>query len=104
MADHRLYAEFAARLEGGVPAGKTAFVNSLLKEAEDTILDMIGRNELPMRLDSAVVELSVGAYNKSGAEGESSRTEGSISRAFDDLPVTIRERIKNYPRKVGTVS
>lgn len=103
MADHRLYVEFAARLGKDIPAGDNALVNSILGEAEDTVLDMIGRDELPERLDSAVVLLAVGAYNKCGAEGESSRAEGGISRAFDDLPEPIRKRIQNYPRKVGTV-
>ena len=105
MADHRLYDDFAARLGDNIPDSEKPLVNSLLGEAEDTVLDMIGRNALPEngRLDSAVVLLAVAAYNKRGAEGESSRSEGGISRVFDDLPPAIRRRIENYPRKVGTV-
>lgn len=103
MANHRLYDAFVIRLGEAVSPNDTAFVNSLLSEAEDTIKDMTGRTELPIMLDSVVVLLSVIAYNKRGAEGESSRGEGGISRAFDDLPVNVRERLKNYPRKVGVV-
>lgn len=103
MAEHRLYEQFVARFGAEVPESDGDFVDSILNEAEDTILDMIGRDTLPRRLDSAVVLLSVGAYNKRGAEGESSRSEGGISRAFDDLPEPVRKRIQNYPRKVGVV-
>lgn len=103
MANHRLYDDFVNRLGEAVAAADVSFVNSLLNEAEDFTKDKIGRDTIPNRLDSAVVLLSVIAYNKRGVEGESSRSEGGISRAFDDLPVTLRERFKNYPRKVGTV-
>lgn len=103
MANHRLYDDFVNRLGEAVAAADVSFVNSLLNEAEDFTKDKIGRDTIPNRLDSAVVLLSVIAYNKRGAEGESSRSEGGISRAFDDLPVTLRERFNNYPRKVGTV-
>jgi hypothetical protein len=103
MANHRLYDDFVNRLGEAVAAADVSFVNSLLNEAEDFTKDKIGRDTIPNRLDSAVVLLAVIAYNKRGAEGESSRSEGGISRAFDDLPVTLRERFNNYPRKVGTV-
>lgn len=103
MANHRLYDDFVNRLGETVAAGDTAFVNALLNEAEDFTMDKIGRDTIPDRLDSAVVLLAVIAYNKRGAEGESNRSEGGISRAFDDLPVTIQQRFYNYPRKVGVV-
>ena len=103
MANHRLYDDFVNRLGEAVKETDIPFVNSLLNEAEDFTKDKIGRDTIPNRLDSAVVLLSVIAYNKRGAEGESSRSEGGISRAFDDLPETLRERFNNYPRKVGTV-
>lgn len=103
MADHRLYEQFVARLGETVPASDNSFVNALLSEAEDKILDITGRNEVPPQLDSLVVKLAVIAYNKRGAEGESSRSAGGISRAFDDLPEDDKARLVNYPRKVGTV-
>lgn len=76
----------------------------LLSEAQDAILDIIGREELPARLISVQVELAVIAYNKQGAEGESARSEGGISRSFiDGLPDDLKQRLKNYPRKVGFI-
>ncbi len=76
----------------------------LLSDARDTVLDIIGRDELPARLMGVQVELAVIAYNRQGAEGESSRSEGGISRSFiDDLPMEMQRRLKNYPRKVGVI-
>lgn len=103
MADHRLYDSFSARLGESFPASDESFVNSLLSEAEDKILDITGRREVPPQLDSLVVKLAVIAYNKRGAEGEASRSEGGISRAFDDLPEDDKTRLRNYPRKVGVI-
>ena len=103
MADHRLYERFAARFGEDIPEGREGYINSLLCEAEDKILDITGRSEVPAQLDSLVVKLAVIAYNKTGSEGESSRSEGGISRAFDDLPEDDKAQLVNYPRKVGTV-
>lgn len=103
MADHRLYERFAARFGEDIPEGREGYINSLLCEAEDKILDITGRSEVPAQLDSLIVKLAVIAYNKTGSEGESSRSEGGISRAFDDLPEDDKARLVNYPRKVGTV-
>lgn len=76
----------------------------LLLSAEDTILDVIGRDELPARLVSVQTELAVIAYNRQGAEGETARSEGSISRSFvSDLPPDMQKRLQNYPRKVGVI-
>lgn len=76
----------------------------ILETARDILLDEIGREELPERLVSAQVSLAVVIFNREGAEGESSRSEGGISRSYiDDLPADIRRRLKNYPRKVGAI-
>lgn len=76
----------------------------LLDSAEDTILDVIGRDELPARLVSVQTELAVIAYNRQGAEGETARSEGGISRSFvSDLPSDLQKRLQNYPRKVGVI-
>lgn len=76
----------------------------LLDSAEDTILDVIGRDELPARLVSVQTELAVISYNRQGAEGETARSEGGISRSFiSDLPSDLQKRLQNYPRKVGVI-
>lgn len=88
------------------PAGITddsqdGLITALLSDAEDSVRDYIGREEVPARLISVQVQLAVIAYNKRGAEGESSRSEGGISQSFDGLPPELLARLKNYPRKVG---
>lgn len=103
MANHALYDDFVARLGEAVAETDTAFVNSILAEAADTISDMTGRDPLPDRLNSAVVLTAIAAYNKRGAEGESARSEGGISRSFVETLPEVMERLKNYPRKVGVV-
>lgn len=76
----------------------------LLDSAEDTILDVIGRDEMPARLISVQTELAVIAYNRQGAEGETARSEGGISRSFvSDLSPDLQKRLQNYPRKVGVI-
>ena len=49
------------------------------------------------------MQLAIIAYNKRGAEGESSRSEGGISQSFDGLPPELLARLKNYPRKAGVL-
>lgn len=75
----------------------------LLADAADAVCDYIGRESVPERLASVQVQLAVIAYNKRGAEGESSRSEGGISQSFDGLPPELLARLKNYPRKAGVL-
>lgn len=78
-------------------------ITALLSDAEDSVRDYIGREEVPARLISVQIQLAVIAYNKRGAEGESSRSEGGISQSFDGLPPELLARLKNYPRKAGVL-
>lgn len=80
-----------------------ALIDALLADAADAVCDYIGREEVPSRLVSVQVQLAVMAYNKRGAEGESSRSEGGISQSFDGLPPEMLARLKNYPRKAGVL-
>lgn len=74
----------------------------LLLQAENTILDIIGRETLPERLTDVQAALALIYYNRSGTEGENKRAEGDITMSFiDGLPSEMRLRLKNYPRKVG---
>ncbi|MCQ2463991.1 MAG: phage head-tail connector protein [Oscillospiraceae bacterium] len=80
-------------------------LNALLETAVDTILDYIGRDELPPRLESVVVQYAVILYNQMGAEGETSRSQGGVSQSFlNDLPPALLRRLKQYPRKVRVIS
>lgn len=89
---------------GIADTAKDGLLTVLLDSAEDTLLDVIGREDLPARLVSVQVELAVIAYNRQGAEGETARSEGGISRSFvSDLPPDLQKRLQNYPRKVGVI-
>lgn len=75
----------------------------LLLQAENTILDIIGREKLPERLIDVQASLALIYYNRSGAEGENRRAEGEVTMSFiDGLPDDMKRRLRNYPRKVGT--
>lgn len=90
-------------LTGITDGSQDALIALLLEDAGDAICDYIGRDSVPERLRSVQVQLAVMAYNKRGAEGESSRSEGGISQSFDGLPPEMRERLKNYPRKAAVL-
>ena len=76
----------------------------LLSQAEDILLDHIGRDTLPERLGSMVVQIALRLFNRLGNEGESKRSENDISVSFSDLiSDDMKARLKNYPRKVGAV-
>ncbi len=77
----------------------------LLDRAENTLLDYIGRDELPERLNDMVVQLAITMYNRLGNEGEEKRGEDDISVSFSELITDdMKQRLKNYPRKVGTIN
>lgn len=90
-------------LAGITDDSQDGLITALLSDAEDSVRDYIGREEVPERLVSVQVQLAVIAYNKRGAEGESSRSEGGISQSFDGLPPELMARLKNYPRKAGVL-
>ncbi len=77
----------------------------LLASAENMLLDHIGRDTLPARLNDAVVQIALALYNRLGNEGEEKRSEKDISVTFSDIVTDdIKRRLKNYPRKVGAVN
>lgn len=90
-------------LAGITDDSQDGLITALLSGAEDSVRDYIGRDVVPERLVSVQVQLAVIAYNKRGAEGESSRSEGGISQSFDGLPPELLARLKNYPRKAGVL-
>ena len=76
----------------------------LLKNAENMLLDYIGRDTLPERLGDMQIQLALEMYNRLGNEGETKRTENDISLSFSSLITDdMKQRLKNYPRKVGAV-
>lgn len=97
-----LFERFQRRYGGLVPAADKPFVMQALDDAADFVCGYTNRKELMQILYSDVVELAVIAYNKRGAEGETSRSEGGISRSFEAVPEHIRAHLNAY-RKVGAV-
>ncbi len=76
-----------------------------LNKAENMLLDWLGRDTLPERLNDMVVQIAVTMYNRLGNEGETRRTENDISVSFSELVTDdMIRRLKNYPRKVGTIN
>lgn len=103
MNNTALFERFQNRFGSTVSAEDKAFVLQALADAENAVCDLTGRETVPERLLDVQVELAIMAYNKRGAEGESSRSEGGISRSFEDLPPLMLKRLLNYPRKVGVI-
>ena len=104
MADEKMIRKVFRRLVIEEPSDRdTSLVGDLLDDAEAYILDRIDRNVMPERLRGVQTELAIIAYNRLGAEGESSRSVGGISRSFEMLPPEIEKQFQNYPRKVGVI-
>lgn len=82
----------AARVEGAADA----VLEAVLEDARGMILACTGRTELPLALETAQVQLAAVLYNRLGTEGESSHSEGGVSRAMDALPDDIRRQIAPY--------
>lgn len=92
------------RLQRQTGSNDPELLAGYLRDAEDTVLDLIGRDVLPERLFSAVIALAEVFYSRRGLEGVSSHTEGSVSQTYlDGLPAPIRERLVHYPRKARVV-
>lgn len=65
----------------------------LLDDATEDVLIWTNRTELPVSLESVVRQVAVIRYNKQGAEGQSSHSEGGISRSFEDLPKGLQDSL-----------
>lgn len=75
-----------------------ALLTLLLEQQTQAALTYCNLTELPPALDGVVVNMAVVAYNRMGAEGESARSEGGVSRSFwpDDLPPSLRAALNRY--------
>lgn len=65
----------------------------LLDDAMADILVWTNRQTLPDALEAAQRQVAVIRYNKRGVEGQTSHSEGGISRSFEDLPDGLRNII-----------
>lgn len=69
----------------------------LLEDATDDALGYTNRNETVPGMSSAIRDLAVIRWNEEGNEGESSRSEGSVSRTFEvGIPVKVKEKLSRF--------
>ena len=68
-------------------------LNVLLEDVESDVLIWTNRKAIPELLVSTVRQIAVMRYNMQGIEGQTSHTEGGISRSFESLPQSIQGAI-----------
>lgn len=83
---------FTARL----PHVKPEEAEALLCEAEDMLLALTGRIALPGALVTAQVQLAVVLYNRQGTEGQTTHSEGGVSRSMEGIPQEILRQAAPY--------
>lgn len=74
--------------------------DALLQEMIDSAGEMIkaytGREVVPNALMGLQLDLAVLRYNRLGIEGESSHSEGGVSRSIDEIPVSITRQLDSW--------
>lgn len=68
----------------------------LLEDVESDLLSWTNRRTLPAGLESTKRQIAIMRYNKQGIEGETSHSEGGVSRSFEDLPESVKMTIGSY--------
>jgi len=76
-------------------------LSDLIEDAESYIIAYTGRAAMPAPLASVVTELTAGAYNRRGLEGEGSHSEGRMSWTIEGLPKHLQTLLNRY--RVGRV-
>lgn len=73
-------------------------LSSLLLRAENIILSETNREKLTPALNRLLPELVIELYNRSGSEGEQSRSEGGISVTYSDngLSTGVLQRVRMH--------
>lgn len=72
-------------------------LSSLLLRAENIILSETNREKLTPALNRLLPELVIELYNRSGSEGEQSRSEGGVSVSYvDGISSHLLASIRNY--------
>lgn len=68
----------------------------LLEEAKDFLLTETNRATLPVSLESTQRQLAIISYNMQGIEGQTSHSEGGVSRSFESLSPSIQKTIVQH--------
>lgn len=80
-----------------ISGASDALLTQLLADAEAEILDFTNRSKLTTKLAGLQRELAIVYYNRMGSEGETSRSEGSISVSYSmEIPENIKSRLSAH--------
>lgn len=72
-----------------------SLLNLYLEDAKNTILELTHLDELSESLLNTQIELAIIYYNKEGIEGQTSHSEGGVSRSFEEgIPESIMKKIR----------
>lgn len=68
----------------------------LVEDTENDVLIWTNRTTLPTALLSVVRQIAIIRYNMQGIEGQTSHSEGGVSRSFDELPKSVVDTLVQF--------
>lgn len=72
-------------------------VSVLWEDAKNEVLNYCNRSKVQKGMEVAIRNLAIVYYNRMGSEGESSRSEGGISRTFETgIPLEIKQSLARF--------
>ena len=77
-------------------SAQDTLMTAYLSDAGAQIIALSGREKVIAELENAQVRLAAVLYAKRGAEGETQRQEGDVSRTFQNIPDDIMAEISAY--------
>lgn len=84
------------KLQVLLPGVAPDMITILYEDAVTDILTWTNRDIIPTSLEPVVRQLVILRYNKIGIEGETSHSEGGVSRAFSDMPADLQQTINQH--------
>lgn len=80
-----------------LPIAENAMVlEECIVSAGEALMVYTNRDSVPKALEGVQLDLAVIRYNQRGIEGESSHSEGGISRSISSLPAETRALLDNW--------
>ena len=84
------------RIRAMMPEVPQEMLEVLMLDAKDMICAYTRRASVPEALEGAQVRLAMILYNRMGTEGETSHSEGGVSRTMEGMPAEIEKQLKPY--------
>ena len=81
-----------------IDVSQDELLNLYLEDVKLDILELTHLSEVPEKLLDTQVDIAIIAYNKQGIEGQTTHSEGGISRTFGDVPDSIMKKIRSCRR------